>query len=545
MFDDDEINSISSQLSDVGTIMDDISIIFCKDMDSVDQEIISIKSTDNISMMCGKDMDTPDHEIMSIKSTPEVNTIPSENCKTDVQEISLCSHVQNGLNHHLNTILSHDTMNTVNHTEEKITTSCNSSNAISKIIQELNKNYSSMLNEYALFQSKMIKNLEDIVYKVNKLSHEGKQLSLKDNMIEFCREEQNNYQVKSITSLRVDKGNNVEYEQYPLKKRWKAKATIPKGNVLQDVKPITIIFCKQISIDNVASPLIPPSHIVGRDYTDNANASRQYYRQEIAISKKHRKYVVGALHKNLFRNCAKIIDIREYGGTLDLSIKTESNEQTTVRLRDNSRHDSLLKDSLLIASSAWLVSKVRVGRGDLGTMSCLGLCSRKLNGTNRNYASMNRLNEELRNTICAYMKRMKCILSEILPDETETIVKSLKRQNIAVGIDMGGDEGLSASVTITKNYCNAPHIDLDDSKTMILQLEENIGNAKDWATILENTTMSNDQHQQAIVITNYSGLLIGIDAKIIRHATSLRDQLSGEHVYGIGFYSKLYKYISG
>ena len=89
------------------------------------------------------------------------------------------------------------------------------------------------------------------------------------------------------------------------------------------------------------------------------------------------------------------------------------------------------------------------------------------------------------------------------------------------------------------NYRNLSHIDLDDSPTIILQLEENTGFAKDWNIILPNT-IENGNYKN-VIIKNFNGLLISIDAMNIYHCTSLGDVGFNNNTYGYGFYSKICK----
>ena len=415
----------------------------------------------------------------------------------------------------------------------------NAKDPFSKSIDELNDKYDTLLKKQTEFQSEIFKKVEDIASKVTNKFNEQLVLLSNNKEIEVHQSKQKFTKINSLNSQTlVAQEHNVEYKQPYMKKRCVNEAT----TVSPYVSPIKVIFCKQIPISDPSTPLIPPSHIGNHQFIDNPKLSRHHYRKIMEKpNKKNRQYVSGALHRNIFRNCTKIIDIREHGGTVDLLITTSNSTQTTVRLRDISKYDNLLIDSFSFVENAPLKSKVRVGKGDIGSMCCLGLHCKKSNGNNMNYVVMDQISSKSSSIISTYMKRMKNILRETLPDESQTIVQSLKKQNIAVGKEMGGVDGLSASVTVTRDYCNAPHIDLDDSMTMILQLQKKENTAVDWGTILENTTISTDQHKKAVVIVNFSGLLIGIDARIIRHATSLGELKDNNHVYGIGFYSKLYK----
>ena len=122
--------------------------------------------------------------------------------------------------------------------------------------------------------------------------------------------------------------------------------------------------------------------------------------------------------------------------------------------------------------------------------------------------------------------------------DLQTIDESMKKQRITPSHLMGGNRGIAPTMVITKNLCNSSHVDNDNSKTMIVQLEQIDEMAKGWCFVLPNTTIKGNK--KAIVIKNFHGLVMSVDARNIFHCTSLEDKGIGNDVFGLGYYSKKY-----
>ena len=56
-----------------------------------------------------------------------------------------------------------------------------------------------------------------------------------------------------------------------------------------------------------------------------------------------RKYLRGGVYRNIFKEKCNMIDVRDYGGRLDLNIKISENEYSIFKIRDISHHSLALR----------------------------------------------------------------------------------------------------------------------------------------------------------------------------------------------------------
>ena len=163
---------------------------------------------------------------------------------------------------------------------------------------------------------------------------------------------------------------------------------------------------------------------------------------------------------------------------IDLAIGYKG-EISRLKLRDysNINHPHLWNGELfdyafLMANHCTRSSIVRSKNGDEGQMYAFG---RKT--LNSNYVSMRHMNL-IGESFYNFHKYFIEVIKDDFEEEIASIQHSLKRQNIIPDENFRGVNGLCASMVITKNYRNASHIDLDDSKTILLYLEKILVNQK-------------------------------------------------------------------
>ena len=76
------------------------------------------------------------------------------------------------------------------------------------------------------------------------------------------------------------------------------------------------------------------------------------------------------------------------------------------------------------------------------------------------------------------------------------------------------------------------HYDLDTSVGLSIFNEKIPGTATNWNFVLPNTTMVNENADQAIAIKLFDGCTIAWDGRKVFHCTSMKDVGEDNHVYG-------------
>lgn len=302
------------------------------------------------------------------------------------------------------------------------------------------------------------------------------------------------------------------------------------------VSDVVDIQCTQLHHDDERCPLLPPDHQQciqrGSNFTvcfDDIGQAREAYKMgmNMAASKHNkRKYLHGGLYRELFFEKANIIDIREYGGSVNLNVKVSKDEFSVMKLRNLRTETCGLGVIKNFNEKCDKSSSCRANSGDSGSMFAFGL----RNIREGNYKSMKFCDEMVRE----YSLEARKLLSRYFSKEVSEIIKADRNQTVTPTWLMGGDDGLSAYCLVSRDLVNSAHYDLDTSVSITIFNEKMVGTAEDWFFVLPNTMKEHDKDEKAIVIRLFDGCTICWDGRKIFHATATRDigLNKGNHTYG-------------
>lgn len=292
----------------------------------------------------------------------------------------------------------------------------------------------------------------------------------------------------------------------------------------------------QYEIDNEKCPLLPPDHQQclqrGPRHTyefETIDEARQAYKEGIKMkSSKHnqRKYLRGGLYKNLYFDKCNRLDVRDYGGNMNLNIKRWNGRYTFMQVRDLSHEKESLKVIKKFNETCSKDSSARTNSGDSGSMFAFGKRSVK----EGDYISMRSSDESL----TEYSIVARILLEKYFGEEVKEIIEADRNQRVTPSELMGGSDGLSAYCLVSMDLINAAHYDLDTSVSMTIFNERMIGKADDWYFVLPNTFAESDEKERSIIIQLFDGCAICWDGRKIFHSTATKEIhiKDGNHTYG-------------
>ena len=107
-----------------------------------------------------------------------------------------------------------------------------------------------------------------------------------------------------------------------------------------------------------------------------------------------------------------------------------------------------------------------------------------------------------------------------------TTIRSLEESlGVCPPAYLGGEEGISSCMAVTKNLMNATHYDLYDGSVCFAIWQELIPSmASGWRFVLPNVVIRyNDETYNGVAINLSHGTSICWDGRQIRHGTSIHD----------------------
>lgn len=301
--------------------------------------------------------------------------------------------------------------------------------------------------------------------------------------------------------------------------------------------------CKQISVKDIRSPILPPDDlaclqrgVTFRIKKTSIVEAREAYKLGVnrqGSGRKRRKYLFGSRYRDLFDVFYKVIDVREYGGSVDLNITTEDGDISVMKIRDVSRDNELLQCVKKFNKGMERSSIARCQSGDAGKMYAFGFHNSK----EGNYKSMRNVSMDVR----GYSITARKGLEKYFKKEIEEIVAADREQEIVPSTAMGGEQGISAYALVSEDLVNAAHYDLDTSVGLSVFNELIPGNARNWNFVLPNTTLVDGCDKEAIAIKLFDGCAIAWDGRKIFHCTSTKVIGEGNHIYGNYWGGKKYR----
>ncbi len=273
------------------------------------------------------------------------------------------------------------------------------------------------------------------------------------------------------------------------------------------------------------------------DFEEGINQARRAYQngmKTMGSRNNFRKYLRGGLYKEIYFEKCKELDVRDFGGSLNLNIRRGNGRYTFMEVRDLSSECELLREIKNFNESCSKESTARDNSGDSGSMFAFGMRSVK----DGDYKSMRTSDT----TLSQYCITARKLLERYFDAGVDEIIDADRKQGVTPCELMGGEQGLSAYCLVSRDLVNAAHYDLDTSVSMTIFNEKMAGTAEDWFFVLPNTFEKDDNDERAILIRLFDGCAICWDGRKVFHATATKEihEKRGNHTYGNFFGGKNY-----
>lgn len=291
----------------------------------------------------------------------------------------------------------------------------------------------------------------------------------------------------------------------------------------------------QYASDQAGCPLLPPDRQQcvqqgpkSVEHHESIDRARRAYNIGMGMNSNknnQRKYLRGGLYMNLFFEQTNHLDVRDFGGRLNMYVKLGDGMYSFMMIRDLSHERDAMTVIKNFNENCSKASCARDKSDDLGSMFAFG----KRNKLD-DYKSMRESDESL----TKYAKVGRKLLGKYFGPEVDAIISADTNQGVSPTEMMGGRDGLSAYFLVSKDLINAAHYDLDTSVSMTIFNEKMIGKAEDWYFVLPNTFEVNDRRKRSIIIKLFDGCAICWDGRKIFHATATKEihKKRGNHTYG-------------
>ena len=306
---------------------------------------------------------------------------------------------------------------------------------------------------------------------------------------------------------------------------------------------VVAIQCFQYDLNNDKSPVLPPDNqechqrgSTNRLKFDNIKEARDSYKNAMTLKSSKftkRKYVRGGIHRNVFNDSSYFLDVRDYGGSVNLCIDLGDGMATIFKIRDLTMEIESMKEIKKFSEECNKDSKARQTSGDLGSMFAFGLHNRNVG----DYISM----KDMKMDITKYCQVSRKLLEKYFRSEVEEIISADRSQQIIPSNRLGGTDGISAYCLVSRDLINAAHYDLDTSKSITVFNEKIPGRAKNWFFILPNVVLKRIDQERAIVIQLFDGCTLCWDGRKVFHCTGTKEIGKDNHVYGSFWGGKFYR----
>lgn len=309
--------------------------------------------------------------------------------------------------------------------------------------------------------------------------------------------------------------------------------------IIDPNRSIKTLIAKQVAIDEKNTPLLPPDEIIdshdnsvdgsqrSSSYIDITRARDAYQRLQKGKQSvnRHRKFVFGAIYKNLFPGYFQIDPLQ---GDVDVTVTLPLKEESTIRIRLISPHQGLNEQQLLSSIVGFGKTLSGTGNargakvGDLGSMHAFGIRSRStkeiFKGTAEHADKIKITSSLMRDWMEENMQEtLKKILNQDKDNGTSDIISCMPR-------------GPGSRVMISVNLANSAHFDIGDTSESIgVWVEMKPGQAKNWYFVLPNITC---QGSAGLIVKLCHGVAIVWDGRKIYHCTSKTECGIDNKVYG-------------
>lgn len=303
--------------------------------------------------------------------------------------------------------------------------------------------------------------------------------------------------------------------------------------------------CIQLREDSIECPILPPDsqECLQRGPSvriafDNVKEAREAYKIGMgmrASKYNRRKFLNGGCYRNIFFDNGLELDVRKYGGNMNLNIAISDGKVSVLKIRDLSGEREMLKVIKDFSEKSNKDSGARCNSGDSGSMFAFGM-----HGISQgDYISMK--DEAMMDCCRTYNIIARNLLDKYFKEDVKDIIEADRRQGIVPSESMGGKDGISAYSLVSRDLVNAAHYDLDTSVGISIFNERIPGLGINWFFILPNTIVEGGSKDKAIMIKLFDGCTLSWDGRDIFHCTGTLDVGSGNHLYGNYWGGKVYR----
>lgn len=295
----------------------------------------------------------------------------------------------------------------------------------------------------------------------------------------------------------------------------------------------------QVDLDDPHAPLLPPDHIYeSKDisvdgtprtttYTNVAKARSEFQRLRFEKSsvRRHRKFVFGAMHENLYDGYFLVDPL---SADFDLKVRLTSATDTMIKVRMVTQDSHANGPHLLASTVALGRSKSGPGNargvrvGDVGAMHAIGY---KCASTKEIYKN----SDVVASKVKLVSGMMRDWMEDNLPEELSNILSIDKGNGVASALPFM-PVGPGSKMMLSVNLGNSAHYDTGDtSESVALWVEEKPGVSKNWYFVLPNVS---HEGSFGVVIKLCHGAVICWDGRQVYHCTSKTDVGSNNKTYG-------------
>ena len=290
--------------------------------------------------------------------------------------------------------------------------------------------------------------------------------------------------------------------------------------------------------DSPDTPLLPPDFIhMSPDNSFDGTPRSRYFkdpqlardeynrlRKAKASAKRQRKFVFGAMYKELFEGYYEVDAMfKDY----DLVVSLPSKKSSQLHIRMVPPDTGIQKDNLLACL-------VQVGRtlsgpgncrgkdvGDLGAMHAIGSKSASSRSV---YVTKEVTSQRVENA--------SKLMTDWMQDNLRDVLSFIRRKDAELCHEPCPSlkDAPGSRMMISVNLANSPHYDTGDtSESVAIWVEEKPGQSKNWFFVLPNVSYNGSK---GVVVKLYHGLVISWDGREIFHCTSETKVGEGNKAYG-------------
>ena len=293
--------------------------------------------------------------------------------------------------------------------------------------------------------------------------------------------------------------------------------------------------CYHMNDDEEGMPVLPPDFINGVSQPDKKLAA-EAFNEGVANSRTFgfgcRHYVAGFLHKDIPSSCL-VLNHRAIGDfVLQVAARNrhgKSESMSFIKVTSTVGYDFLTQSLQRSNDEYAKLSRTASGnsrhdKGDFGHMLGVGFWTNHQESTMIECA-IARTHPNFVNCLDDVSKAAAKFGLDKFPGVVTTIRSLEESLGVCPPAYLGGEEGISSCMALTKNLMNATHYDVNDGSVCFAIWQELIPSmASGWRFVLPNVVIRyNDETYNGVAINLSHGTSICWDGRQIRHGTTIHD----------------------